>query len=101
MARLDDFTEEEFSVAKETLSVSLMGNIPSKRNPFAVLTGGQPGSGKTTIYRIYADITYGDIVFINGDDFRKRHPNFLKYTRNMAVILQHTQMNFLIEWFKK
>lgn len=78
MMRLDSFTEEEFRVAKENLSISLMSNVPSQRNPFAVLTGGQPGSGKTTIYRIYADMTHGDIVFINGDDFRKRHPNFLK-----------------------
>lgn len=78
MGNISDFTEEEFIEARENLKLILMGEVPSVEKPFAVLTGGQPGAGKTTIARIYEDLTYGDIVFINGDDFRKRHPRFLK-----------------------
>ena len=78
MSNLSDFSEEEFSYAKEKLKISLLDGVSSFKEPFAVLTGGQPGSGKTTIARIFQELTHEDIVFINGDDFRKLHPNFLE-----------------------
>jgi UDP-N-acetylglucosamine kinase len=48
---------------------------PSKF-PFAVLCGGQPGAGKTTIHDIFCK-HIPNVILINGDHYRQLHPNFL------------------------
>jgi UDP-N-acetylglucosamine kinase len=42
----------------------------------AVLCGGQPGAGKTTIHDIFYKYI-PNVIVINGDNYRQLHPNFL------------------------
>lgn len=61
-------------------------------NPQAFLTVGQPGAGKTTLAEIVLKEMGDNAVFINGDDYRHRHPNYkelVKKYKDDAVL--HTQ----------
>ena len=45
--------------------------------PHAVLLAGQPGAGKTELSTmIMKSFPYGGCAFINGDDYRRLHPNY-------------------------
>ena len=45
------------------------------KKPVALLLGGQPASGKTTIQRMQERID-SNFIIVNGDEFRRDHPNF-------------------------
>lgn len=62
------------AIDKILKSDEVKGKFPTDK-PFAVLLGGQPASGKTTIQKMQEQ-REPNIVVINGDEFRKRHPNF-------------------------
>ena len=50
--------------------------IPASE-PHAVLLAGQPGAGKTELSTmIMKSFPYGGCAFINGDDYRRLHPNY-------------------------
>lgn len=50
------------------------------REPWAILTGGQPGSGKSSIKRI-ANRKSKNFIFLNADEFRDSHPNYMEIQR--------------------
>lgn len=50
------------------------------REPWAILTGGQPGSGKSSIKRI-ANRKSKNFIFLNTDEFRDSHPNYMEIQR--------------------
>lgn len=54
----------------------ITAKVPSIK-PAAILCGGQPGAGKSTIHDIQRTRT-PDVIIINGDAFRQLHPNFEK-----------------------
>lgn len=62
--------QEQYSRIKEML---LYGNI-AKEEKCAILLGGQPGSGKSSLFARMPD--QDKYVVINGDDFRQYHPRF-------------------------
>lgn len=72
------YTQEQFDSAfAETVKKLLVNPLvkpQSKR--FAYLLGGQSGAGKSTLHRIIGNMFDGNVVVINGDEFRKSHPNF-------------------------
>lgn len=49
-----------------------------QEHPFAVLLAGQPGAGKTELSTMLLSQMRGDAAFINGDDYRRCHPNYQK-----------------------
>lgn len=50
-------------------------NLEKVQNPKAIILGGQPGAGKSLLHRIYKKKFNQNIAIINGDDYRKYHPN--------------------------
>ena len=46
--------------------------------PVAILLAGQPGAGKTELSTMLLSQMRGDAAFINGDDYRRCHPNYQK-----------------------
>lgn len=55
-------------------------------NPVAIILGGQPGSGKSRILEVARDdVPNGNVVIINGDEFRYWHPQYLE------ILHQHEQ----------
>jgi UDP-N-acetylglucosamine kinase len=69
--RLWKVTEEEFRRAFSIVRDTLLSE-PVKRDHCAVLLGGQPGAGKSTLYRKRPDLR--DYAIINGDSLRYYHP---------------------------
>ena len=75
---IEAYTESQFNNAlEETISKLLMGyGIHSVDRPMGILLGGQSGAGKSTLHRIYRERLSGNVIVINGDEYRKLHPNF-------------------------
>lgn len=48
------------------------------QHPTAILLAGQPGAGKTELSTMMLSMLNGDAAFINGDDYRRYHPNYRK-----------------------
>lgn len=48
------------------------------KHPSAILLAGQPGAGKTELSTMMLSMLNGDAAFINGDDYRRYHPNYRK-----------------------
>lgn len=77
MDNLDSFTDEEFHEAlKRIISALVVGDClaPSK-NPRAILLGGQSGAGKSTLHNIYHAALEGNVIVVNGDEYRSYHPH--------------------------
>lgn len=49
-----------------------------QEHPLAVLLAGQPGAGKTELSTMLLSQMKGDAAVINGDDYRRYHPNYRK-----------------------
>ena len=78
------FSEEEFlSQYSKILSIASNLTSPSYK-PQAYILGGQPGSGKTNLHRKILIMHSTNVFLINGDDFRKYHPNFSKIQQRNA-----------------
>lgn len=54
------------------------------RHPRATLLAGQPGAGKTELSSSIATSLAGDVAFINGDDYRRYHPNYRRLFREFG-----------------
>lgn len=59
--------------------------LRSVKQPRAVLLGGQSGAGKTALHALFRDRFARNVIIINGDEYRSRHPNFLEIQRRYGV----------------
>jgi len=73
---LADFSEEQFDIQYKKILKKHVINYYTVANPYnAIILGGQPGAGKSSLNkRILAEDA--NIIVINGDDYREFHPNF-------------------------
>lgn len=53
--------------------------ISGQNNPQAYILGGQPGAGKSNLIKIAGNNLNKNTIVINGDDFRKYHPNYPEF----------------------
>jgi len=75
---------------KEIIKDECYGKSPVKY-PKAILLGGQPASGKTTIQN-KEDAKNPNILIINGDEYRKYHSNFTEIQKKYGTeSVHHTQ----------
>lgn len=72
-----DFNGEDVAKALNEEFNTLAATSRPADKPTAVLCGGQPGAGKTTIHEIQSTIN-PQIIIINGDEYRRHHPNYEK-----------------------
>lgn len=60
-------------------------------HPAIYVLGGQPGAGKSSLHRIARQETQGNIVTINGDEFRRHHPDFERIQQRHGInAAEHT-----------
>lgn len=82
-----DYTSLEFETAfKDIIDVTLNSDdfYPVKE-PKAYILGGQPGAGKSRLNNYLQKINNGNLVIINGDEYRKNHPNFDKIIEKYGI----------------
>lgn len=91
-----DYTSLEFETAfKDIIDVTLNSDdfYPVKE-PKAYILGGQPGAGKSRLNNHLQKINNGNLVIINGDEYRKSHPNFDKIIEKYGIDFPKYTSNF-------
>ncbi len=71
-----DYSIEYFNNELNKIYRQITKNKYPVSNPKAFILGGQPGCGKTRLQQLMAKKCNGNVVIINADEFRERHPNF-------------------------
>ena len=76
---LDDFSTYQFNnELNALLGLFERKYVPTISNKKAFLLGGQSGAGKTTLHSILSELVTPRPAIINGDEYRKSHPNFVQ-----------------------
>ena len=75
MVNYAEYTMEDFYSACEKYYAVLTYNMRPVSNPIAYLLGGQSGAGKSILHEILK-AEKSNIIIIDGDRFRERHPNY-------------------------
>lgn len=79
MTNLENFTQTDIDIAYKIMIKALAerGKLFSNGDPpSAYLLAGQPGAGKTVLSAYIADFFKDNIVLVNGDEYRRYHPNY-------------------------
>ena len=77
---VDAYSSKQFAAALAETAKRLLAKpevVPVER-PIGFLLGGQSGAGKTALHCICGERLGGNAIVINGDEFRRSHPNFQK-----------------------
>lgn len=75
---LSVFRTEDVTALLERESALLLSRCQQQEHPSAVLLAGQPGAGKTELSTMLISQLNGGAAFLNGDDYRRYHPNYRK-----------------------
>ena len=72
------FTDEEFNEARSYVLKQMVApkQLRPAEAPRAILLGGQSGAGKTMLQRMCYNAFKGDVIVINGDEYRALHPRY-------------------------
>ena len=79
--KLQIFTEAEATEATEKIWKSLLKESPNLspvKIPEGIITGGTPGAGKSVFVELANTRFKDNLLVIDGDQFRRYHPNFAK-----------------------
>ncbi len=91
MSGIEVYTKEEFQNSFNNVFKEITKNKSIEKNPIAYFIGGQPGSGKTMLADMLMEKDE-NIVYINGDEYRKYHPRYKeiveKYGKDAAIYTQ-------------
>ncbi len=93
MSELDiaAFLEADVLSLAERETALLSARCSAQEQPRAILLAGQPGAGKTELSTMILSQLGNGAAFINGDDYRRYHPNYRKlYERYGADTVQMT-----------
>lgn len=70
------YSEEDVDALLTNELLLCTGKYFTHKAPHATLLAGQPGAGKTVLSSMLIGLLNGDAALINGDEFRRYHPNF-------------------------
>jgi len=71
---LSAYSIAQFAVKYNRILSNTISGYQPTQNPYAIILGGQPGSGKTTIHKL-AIQKDRNVISINADEYRGEHPN--------------------------
>lgn len=78
MEKLEHYSDDDFYEQLQIITTMLLADkhcTPTQRCR-AILLGGQSGSGKTTLHRLLQGFFEDNVIVVNGDEYRPRHPHF-------------------------
>lgn len=78
MSAIHEFENDQLVRYADNLIVAYKEKFTPQKNPKAYLLGGQSGAGKTTLQGFFYKKQDGNIIFLNGDNFRKGHPSYME-----------------------
>ncbi|GHV48372.1 hypothetical protein FACS189499_07650 [Clostridia bacterium] len=81
---LANYTPKQLTEAVEEIYFRYTKGMTAVSFPHAMILGGQPGSGKTTIQNA-ALAENPNMIVINADEFRRYHPNFAALNETFGV----------------
>lgn len=91
ISELSSFREDDIAFLVERESALLLNRHLPQEHPRAVLLAGQPGAGKTELSTMLVSQFDGGAAFLNGDDYRRYHPNYRRlYSRYGSDSVQMT-----------
>jgi UDP-N-acetylglucosamine kinase len=73
---IEDYSEADLQEALETEIRYFVWDTSPCNRPVAYLTGGQPGSGKSSFQDFALTEQGGNLIIIETDAFRSHHPNY-------------------------
>ena len=76
MREMEDFSQSEFDEIYNGLKCCAIKEAYAVDFPKAIILGGQPGAGKSSLITQLCVRQNKNVVVISGDDFRKEHPHF-------------------------
>ncbi|MBQ9020434.1 MAG: zeta toxin family protein [Eggerthellaceae bacterium] len=87
MSHIDEYAQAAFEGALQEIISSILVNtqLSCVDDPRAILLGGQSGAGKTTLHLVYKKKLQGNIIVINGDEYRKLHPHFAEIQKRYGL----------------
>lgn len=93
MADFAEYTQDEFECRYQKIKQIALEKKEAVAKPSAVLLGGQPGAGKSSMIKYFDNLfTRQSAIVVSGDDFRKLHPHFDKlYAEYGDGYVNHTQ----------
>lgn len=93
MADFAEYTQDEFECRYQKIKHIALEKKEAVAKPSAVLLGGQPGAGKSSMIKYFDNLfTRQSAIVVSGDDFRKLHPHFDKlYAEYGDGYVNHTQ----------
>lgn len=87
MVKLEDYSDDEFYKQLQIIMSMLLADkhcAPAEHHRAALL-GGQSGSGKTTLHRLLQRSFENNVVVVNGDEYRPRHPRFEQISERYGI----------------
>ncbi len=75
----DYVNEEQFHKAYSLIKNDITEGKPFNTDKCTIILGGQPGAGKSNYYAMKDDLL--DYVAINGDEYRRYHPNYINIVK--------------------
>lgn len=88
-----NYTEEELQYEKGKLLEELVvrRELEVTGRPRAHLLGGQSGAGKTTLHNVLKRRLKDNVIILNGDEYRARHPRYRELAKRYGNDwVQHT-----------
>lgn len=77
MKQIDEFVNKRLNLIwQEQILDKSSSAIPYQNKPQGFVLGGQPGAGKSNLLSEVKKRLNRNIIVINGDDFRKYHPDY-------------------------
>ena len=84
---------ESETAFKKILKISLKSkDFSPVISPKAYILGGQAGAGKSILNHYIQKINKGNVIIINGDEYRKYHPHFTEISQNIQAIFYHKSL---------
>ena len=88
MTNLDSsYSDEQFQSALSKTVKKLLCKHAAKpvTQPYAYLLGGQSGADKSTLHKVLDEHFDGNVIVINGDEYRKSHPHFNEIQQQYGI----------------